>query len=208
MSCREGRPLYRRPLASNLSQTMRQVSSLSATIASSKSLRATLALRVSFPGDRAYLLRSAILSARSCLRAARSCANTYCQSLNISTVSFSLYFCAPWKGRYRPCWDRSRRPWPALSEQSFRPPVRSVRGPLLRSVVELDAHVLIATLRTSGRTSPPNTGLPMFVRRMCINPSVLCATTTSLELYSAIQNLSTISLNFSQYKPEDFSLSA
>src|SRR5919106_4187346 len=55
---------------------------------------------------------------------------------------------------------------------------RSVLGPFLRSVVELEAHVLIATSRTSGRTSPPNTGIPMFVRRMCINPSVLCATTT------------------------------
>src|SRR5215207_2818799 len=65
-----------------------------------------------------------------------------------------------------------------LSEQSSRPPVRSVRGPLLRSVVELEAHVLIATSRTSVRTSPPNTGIPMFVRWMCINPLVLCATTT------------------------------
>ena len=50
--------------------------SLSVAIANSKSLRATLALREGFPGDRAYLLRSAILSARSCSRAARSCANT------------------------------------------------------------------------------------------------------------------------------------
>jgi hypothetical protein len=85
-------------------------------------------------------------------------------------------------------------------EQSSRPPVRSVRRPLLRSVVELEAHVLIATSRTSGRTSPPNTGIPMFVIRMCIKPSVLCATTTSLALYPPAENLSTTSLNFSQWK--------
>src|ERR687890_385098 len=77
-------------------------------------------------------------------------------------------------------------------------PGRPVLGPLLRSVVELEAHVLIATSRTSGRTSPPNTGIPMFVRRMCINPSVLCATTTWKTLYPPAENLSTISLNFSQ----------
>src|SRR5215208_1810023 len=191
-----GRPLYRRPLASNLSQTTRQVSSLSVATANSKSLRATLALREGFPGDRAYFPRSAILSARSCSRTARSCANTYCQSLNVS-VSPSLVSSAH-PGRA----DTVRvgigaRDFRQLSEQSSRPPVRSVRGPLLRSVVELEAHVLIATSRTSGRTSPPNTGIPMFALRMCINPSVLCATTTSLELYSATQNLSTTSLNFS-----------
>src|SRR5215203_7080234 len=96
---------------------------------------------------------------------------------------YSRLLVAPWTGRYSPYRDRSRRPSPALMEQSYRPPVRSVRRPLLRSFVELEAHVLIATSRTSGRTSPPNTGIPMFVRRMCINPSVLCATTTWKTLY-------------------------
>src|SRR5215216_4902178 len=91
-------------------------------------------------------------------------------------LPYSRLLVAPWTGRYSPYRDRSRRPSPALMEQSYRPPVRSVRGPLLRSMVELEAHVLIATSRTSGRTSPPNTGKPMFVRRMCINPLVLCAT--------------------------------
>src|SRR5215218_6502005 len=91
---------------------------------------------------------------------------------------YSRLLVAPWTGRYSPYRDRSRRPSPALMEQSYRPPVRSVRRPLLRSLFELEAHVLIATTRTSGRTSPPNTGIPMFVRVTFINPSVLYATTT------------------------------
>ena len=50
--------------------------SLSVATANSKSLRATLALKEGFPGNRANFWRSAILSARSRSRAARSCANT------------------------------------------------------------------------------------------------------------------------------------
>src|SRR5215211_8877930 len=83
----------------------------------------------------------------------------------------------PEEGRYRQLWDSCRRPLPALGAKLW-PPVRSVRGPRLRSVYKLKAHVLIATTRTSGRTSPPNTGMPMFVRVTSINPSFLYATTT------------------------------
>ena len=43
-------------------------------------------------------------------------------------------------------------------------------GATLRNLLKLEAHVLIATARTSGRTSPPKTGLPMCVKRMCICP--------------------------------------
>ena len=41
----------------------------------------------------------------------------------------------------------------------------------MRNLCELKAHVLIATVRTSGRTSPPKTGIPaMCVTRICICP--------------------------------------
>ncbi len=41
----------------------------------------------------------------------------------------------------------------------------------MRNLCELKAHVLIATARTSGRTSPPKTGIPaMWVTRICICP--------------------------------------
>ncbi|CAA9496323.1 MAG: hypothetical protein AVDCRST_MAG05-2163 [uncultured Rubrobacteraceae bacterium] len=52
-------------------------------------------------------------------------------------------------------------PWPVGAK--LEAPGPSGPGASLRSVVELNAHVLTATARTLGRTSAPNAPIPEFV---------------------------------------------